>query len=141
MVLSRSGPIVGATRNEEARVAHGTVNWIQIDTDDPEGTQRFYGELFDWTFAADPGSGEAYRLITEAGGGGPHGGVNDTGGESPNRAFFLVVVSDVAAAVEQAERLGGKVVNPPKTTPNGLTFADLQDPAGNHFGVYSPPAS
>ena len=47
------------------------------------------------------------------------------------------MVTDVAAAAEQAERLGGKVVNPPKTTPNGLTFAHLLDPAGNHIGVYT----
>ena len=122
-------------------MAHGTVNWFQIDTDDPTGAERFYGDLFDWTFAADPNSGAAYRLVTPAGGGrGRQGGISATGGESPNRAAFFVVVSDVAAAAEQAERLGGKVATPPQTTPNGLTFAHLLDPAGNHFGVYSPPA-
>lgn len=121
-------------------MTHGTVNWFQIDTDDPKGTERFYGELFNWTFAADPNSGEAYQLVTPAGGGAPQGGIAATGSESPNRAAFFVVVSDVAAAAEQAESLGGKVATPPQTTPNGLTFAHLLDPAGNHFGVYSPPA-
>jgi len=51
-----------------------------------------------------------------------------------------VVVDDVAAAIEQAERLGGKVEAPLVTTPNGLSFAKLQDPSGNTFGVYTPPA-
>ncbi|TDV41842.1 VOC family protein [Actinophytocola oryzae] len=120
-------------------MAHGTVGWIQVDTDDPEGARRFYGELFDWTFAADPNS-DAYQLMTRTGADQPHGGLLDTGGESQNRATFVIVVDDVVKAVAEAERLGGTVVNPPKTTPNGLTFADLRDPSGNHFGVFTPPA-
>lgn len=121
-------------------MTHGTVNWFQIDTDNPKGAERFYGELFNWTFAADPSSGESYQLASPAAGGAPQGGVFATGGESPNRATFFVIVSDVAATAEQTERLGGKVATPPVTTPNGLTFAHLLDPSGNHFGVYSPPA-
>jgi predicted enzyme related to lactoylglutathione lyase len=31
------------------------------------------------------------------------------------------------------------VLVPRTSTPNGLTFADLQDSAGNHFGVFTPP--
>jgi len=115
-------------------MAHGSVNWFQIDTADTEGTERFYGELFDWTFTNDPNT-PAYRLVTQKGAAAPHGGVF---GGTENRAAFFVVVSDVAAAVAQAEELGGKVVNPPVTTPNGLTFAHLLDPAGNHFGIYKP---
>lgn len=121
-------------------MTHGTVGWVQVDTDDPEGAKKFYGELFDWTFAADPNGGGKYHLATYAGANAPHGGIADTEGKSENRATFVVLVSDVAEAVAQAERLGGKVVTPPVTTPAGLTFADLQDPSGNHFGVFKPPA-
>jgi hypothetical protein len=32
------------------------------------------------------------------------------------------------------------VVVAPKTDESGLTFAHLLDPAGNHFGVFTPPA-
>jgi predicted enzyme related to lactoylglutathione lyase len=122
-------------------MAHGTVDWFQIDTDDVEGTQRFYGELFNWTFTADPNSGDAYHLVKASDSDVPRGGVADTGGNSPNRVGFFVVVDDVAEAAKQAELLGGKVVTAPKTTPNGLTFAHVHDPAGNHFGIYKPPAS
>lgn len=122
-------------------MAHGRVDWFQIDTDTPEDTQRFYGELLNWTFAPDPGSAEDYRLVMQEGAEGPQGGVFNTEGNSPNRAIFFVTVTDVAAAAKQAETLGGKVVTAPKTTLNGLTFASLQDPSGNHFGVYSPPGN
>lgn len=115
-------------------MAHGSVDWFQIDTDDLTGTEQFYGGLFDWTFANDPTT-PAYRLVMAKDAAGPQGGV--FAGDR-NRAAFFVAVDDVAAAVEQAEQLGGKVVDPPRTTPNGLTFAHLLDPAGNHFGVYTP---
>lgn len=121
-------------------MTHGTVNWFQIDTDDAAGAEKFYGELFGWNFGTDP-SGPDYRLAMKPGGDGPQGGIFDTKGRLPNRAAFFVVVSDVAAAAEHTERLGGKVVTPAVTTPDGLTFAHLQDPAGSVFGVYSPPAS
>jgi predicted enzyme related to lactoylglutathione lyase len=61
------------------------------------------------------------------------------GGEFPHHAIFMVVVQDVAAVCAQVERLGGKVLVPPTTSKDGLVFADLHDPAGNHFGVFTPP--
>lgn len=118
-------------------MTHGSVDWFQIDTDNLKSTEQFYGALFDWTFTNDPNS-PGYRLTMANGANAPQGGIADTGGDGPNRATFFVVVSDVAAAAEKAEQLGGKVVNPPTTTPNGLTFAHLLDPAGNHIGVYTP---
>ena len=45
------------------------------------------------------------------------------------------------ATVRRAEEAGGKVVQPPHTTPTGLTHAHLLDPEGNEFAVFSPPAS
>ncbi|MFL6122686.1 VOC family protein [Actinophytocola sp.] len=119
-------------------MAHGTLDWFQIDTDDPKATQHFYGELFNWTFATD--GNEAYQLVKRAGTEQPFGGIADTGGQSPNRVLIMVTVDDVAAAVEHAERLGGKVDTPPVTTPDGLVFAKLTDPAGNYIGIYTPAA-
>lgn len=115
---------------------HGTINWVQIGTDTPQEAQRFYGELFGWTFSPDPHSA-GYDLITTPGAEQPSGGVATTEGES--YAIFCVVVSDVAEAVRRTEQLGGKVQAPPRTTPDGLELAHLLDPAGNHFCVYAPP--
>lgn len=116
-------------------MTHGTVGWVQIGTDDSASAKRFYGELFDWTFAA---GGDNYEHVTYKGAEQPHGGIFNTEGQYPNHAIFMVIVSDVAAAIEQAEQLGGKTLVPLTTTPTGLTFAHLQDPAGNEFGVYTP---
>lgn len=119
----------------------GTVAWFQIGTTDPDAAKKFYGDLFGWSFAPDPNSGGRYHNVSYPGAEHPSGGIVDTGGLQPNHAIFLVQVDDVAAAVSAVEGLGGKVLAPPTTTPNGLTFADLQDSAGNHFGIFTPPAA
>ncbi len=121
-------------------MAQGTVGWVQVDTDDPESAKRFYGELFGWTFAADPNTGGKYHVATRSGADAPHGGILDTGGDSPNQAVFSVEVPDVPAAIAATERLGGKVVAGPTTLPTGLVTADLVDPAGNPVGIFAPPA-
>jgi predicted enzyme related to lactoylglutathione lyase len=118
----------------------GSVGWVQIGTDDPQAAKHFYGELLGWTYLPDPNGGGKYDLIRFPGADAPRGGILDTEGEAPSHAIFMIVVADVPAAVATAEKLGGKVTVPPVTTPTGLVFAELLDPAGNHFGVFTPPS-
>jgi predicted enzyme related to lactoylglutathione lyase len=120
--------------------ALNTVAWFQIGTEDPAAAREFYGGLFGWSFAADPNSA-GYDLVSYAGAGQPAGGVMRTAGGAENHATFLVLVEDVAAVCARTEQLGGKVMNPPVTTPDGLVFADLLDRSGNRFGVFTPPSA
>ncbi|GGQ43725.1 VOC family protein [Couchioplanes azureus] len=120
-----------------SEVTHG-VGWFEIGTDDPAAAERFYGDLFGWSFADDP-SGMPYRIITTPEGS-ANGGVFPTGGRSPNYAVFCVVVDDTEEACRRAEEAGGSVLVQPQKTSTGLVFAHLRDPGGNHFGIYSPPA-
>jgi predicted enzyme related to lactoylglutathione lyase len=124
---------------ENTAPAPNTVAWFQVGTEDPAAAQEFYGGLFGWNVVPDPGSGPGYDLISYAGADQPAGGIMHTAGGAENHATFLVLVEDVAAMCARAEQLGGKVLNPPATTPNGLVFADLLDHSGNRFGVFSPP--
>jgi hypothetical protein len=112
------------------------VTWFEIGTGDPEGARSFYGGLFGWTFSDD----ENYQEVSAGAEGSIGGGIHNTGGQSPSYAIFYVEVADVAATATAAEAAGGKVLVPPVTNPNGLAFAHLLDPAGNHFGVFTPPA-
>ncbi|REE95407.1 VOC family protein [Thermomonospora umbrina] len=118
---------------------YNTVAWFQVGTNEPGEARRFYGRLFGWTFEADPDGEGRYDLITYPGADGPSGGVHHTDDRTSNHAIFSVVVEDVAAVCAETESAGGKVMTPPVTFGNGLVFADLLDPAGNHFGVFSPP--
>ncbi|MEV0899321.1 VOC family protein [Actinoplanes sp. NPDC049802] len=115
------------------------IGWFQIGTDQPEVAERFYGDLFGWTFADDETAGAAYRIITTPGEGGLQGGVANTRGEGPNHAVFSVVVADTEATCRQAEAAGGKVLVK-RTTPDGLALAHVLDPSGNQFQIFTPPA-
>lgn len=122
-----------------SKPAYNTVDWFEIGTDDPEAAQRFYGELFGWSFQNDATDTTMdYRLITATGADGPSGGILNTDGRFPNYATFYVAVEDVAATVAKAERLGAKALLPPTTAPSGLVFAQLHDPAGNQIGIFTP---
>ena len=118
--------------------AYNSVAWFEIGTDDPDTVERFYGELFGWTFQKDEEGGMEYRMVTTPGAEQPSGGVMSTGGKFPNYAAFYVLVEDVAATVAKAERLGAKALVPPTTAPDGLVFAQLHDPSGNQIGLFTP---
>ena len=120
-----------------------TLAWFEVAADDADKAQRFYGELFDWSFTPDPDSetlGMDYRLIGVPGSDTPIGGVMATKGEIPEHAIFTIVVADVAATCAAAEGIGGTVVRKETAPQAGPAFAYLRDPEGNLFGVFTPPA-
>ena len=125
--------------------APGTLAWFEVATDDPDGAEKFYGSLFDWSFASDTPTASAgldYRNITAAGADAPMGGLFGTGGQLPGHAVFYILVADVEATCTDAEQLGGSVVSKHLEAGPGVpTFAYLRDPAGNQFGVFAPPAA
>ena len=117
------------------------IAWFEIGTDDPAGAEKFYGDVFGWTVGHDDGDAPGYQMIT-AGSDGPGlhaGGLLDTGGALPGYAVFGVLVADVAETIRRVEAAGGSVRRPPQTTPAGITFAHLLDPAGRQFEVFSTP--
>lgn len=118
-----------------------TIEWFQIAADDPDRTQRFYGELFGWSFAPDRDAAERgvdYREIFYPGESKPVGGLAPTGPHRPAQATFFVSVPDVEEVCARVERLGGEVSFKNVGHPPALDLAELRDPAGNLFGVFRP---
>lgn len=115
-----------------------TIGWFEVGTADAAESGRFYGELFGWRIAPDEQSEVPYDLFY-ADGENAVGGLANTGGELPNYAIFYVEVPDAETAAERAEALGGKVLVPPQSTPQGHRFAHILDPHGNHLGVITSP--
>jgi uncharacterized protein len=113
------------------------IGWFEVATDDPATAERFYGGLFGWSVAAGAGG---YRAVSTPAKDSVQGGLMATEGKMPNHAIFYVQVADVPATARAAEAAGGKVLVAAQTTPDGLVFAHLLDPAGNHFGIFRPPA-
>ena len=122
--------------------ASGTLAWFEIGTSDPDGAEKFYGSLFDWSFDADgpaAAGGMDYRNISASGAEGPMGGVFGTGERVPDHAVFYILVGDVEATWRRraARRLGGE-----QASGGGPRRPDLRLPArpGRHmFGVFTPP--
>jgi predicted enzyme related to lactoylglutathione lyase len=119
-------------------MTHG-IGWFEIGTDHPEAVKGFYGTVFGWQFAQDEGATSPYHVITTPANDSIRGGVFVTQGQVPNYAVFCIVVDDVAATCVSAETAGGKIIVPPQHGGDGLVFAHLSDPSGNHFAIYSPP--
>jgi uncharacterized protein len=119
-----------------------TIAWFEIGTDDPATAGQFYRDLLGWTLAGDDASSPdgAYQVFSTGDGDGLSGGLFATQGQVPSYAVFAVIVEDVAATCRRAEEAGGKILRGAQVTPDGLTFAHLLDPAGNHFEVFTPPA-
>ncbi|MEU1719902.1 VOC family protein [Nonomuraea sp. NPDC005692] len=113
-----------------------TVTWFEIATDDPEGAERFYGELFGWSFSRDDDGPVDYRMIGYPGGERPGGGLFNTKGDFPAHAVFHVQVADVEAACAKSESLGGKVEMKVIDDGAGTDFAYLRDVSGSLFGVF-----
>lgn len=111
---------------------------------DPASLRSYYGELFGWEFhtgdAATPTVSQPgnYGFVDgTTTGGGINGGVG--GGESLEcRVLFYVGVPDVEAALEKAERMGGKRKMGPEGTPGALVVGQFTDPEGNLIGVAGP---
>jgi predicted enzyme related to lactoylglutathione lyase len=111
---------------------------------DPAGLRDFYRRLFDWEYDT---SGPVAASVSEAGnygfveqatagnGAGIPGGVGGgTGYEG--RALFYVGVTDVEAALAEAERLGGRRQLGPDPVPGrDLVVGRFFDPEGNLIGV------
>jgi hypothetical protein len=98
---------------------------------DAKALQDYYSSLFDWKINADNPVG--YGMV-EPGKNGIAGGVAGSPDGQPAVTFY-VEVADLQAALDKAEKLGGKTAMPPMDVPGGPSIAQLIDPAGNRIGL------
>jgi predicted enzyme related to lactoylglutathione lyase len=109
--------------------------WNELATKDLEASQKFYGELFGWSFRKHDQSPSPYLIIENAGR--DNGGfllMTEEWGEHPPYWGVYFAVSDVPATVENCTSAGGKCLHGPFDTPVG-PMAVLQDPQGAIFSI------
>lgn len=128
------------TATDTNKTTVSPIAWFEIAASDPARSESFYAELFGWQFGDGP-TGPVYR-VAEAGEG-PMGGVTSTQAGLPETyAIFSIQVPDVGVVCDRINELGGKVlVGPQAMEETGLVYANVTDPDGNHFGVFTPPAA
>jgi hypothetical protein len=119
---------------------------FEITGTDPLLLRNYYEELFGWKFdtsgpvspaVSEPGNYGFTDGNTTSGGVGIPGGVGGgTGYEG--HAIFYVAVPDVEAALQAAERLGGRRRMGPERSPGtDLTIGHFTDPEGHLIGLAS----
>lgn len=119
---------------------------FEIIGKEPAKLRSYFGELFGWEFdtssqvataVSEPDDYGFVNRNTTSDGAGIPGGVGG-GAAYQAHAMFYVGVADVEAALQQAERLGGKRVMGPERAPTGLVVGHFTDPEGNLIGVAGP---
>jgi predicted enzyme related to lactoylglutathione lyase len=116
-------------------MAHPVMKF-QILSADPDGTARFYSDLFKWTVNADNPLG--YREICTGSPEGIDGGIWPAPQQAQNFVQLFVYADDVRGVVERAQGLGAKLVIPPTVLPQGEEMAVMVDPKGMTFGIWRP---
>jgi predicted enzyme related to lactoylglutathione lyase len=135
---------------------HGSVNFNDLHTRDPEGAKSFYGKVFGWETLDLPGGtmmwtlpGYGDHLEQDSPGlrenmeqmGAPPGFVDvvaslnripDDQADTPPHWGVTFAVDDADAIAQQAEKLGGRVLVPPFDAP-WVRMTVLSDPQGATF--------
>jgi predicted enzyme related to lactoylglutathione lyase len=106
-----------------------TVGHVEIVGDGPK-LQNFYGEMFGWEIDAD--NDWQYGMATP---GGPTIGIAGSQDGKPASTIYFTV-DDLQVALDKAEKLGGKAVQPPTPIPGYGSFATFSDPDGNVIGLF-----
>jgi predicted enzyme related to lactoylglutathione lyase len=103
----------------------------EIRSNDPDATRAFFGGLFGWTYPV--GAIPGYTYVDSGVPNALPAGIGPVQGGNELVTFF-VGVDDIEAAVTEAQRLGGAVVQPVVRVP-GVAFALIADPVGQVVGL------
>jgi predicted enzyme related to lactoylglutathione lyase len=112
------------------------VAWFEITGKDGKKLQDFYAKMFDWKIDANNPMNYGMTEASETGLG---GGISASQDGSSNVTVY-VAVPDLQAALDKAEKLGGKTVMEPMDVPDGPKIAMFADPEGNVIGLLIPSA-
>jgi hypothetical protein len=125
---------------EISQYAPGTPSWVDLSSPDPDGSARFYGDLFGWEVhkADDPEAG-GYAMGYLRGK--PVAGIGPTWGENmPSVWSTYVSVENADATAERVREAGGEVVMAPMDVLDVGRMAVFRDPTGAHISVWQPRA-
>ena len=132
-------PATGATATGAMGTTdRGRFSWVELLTTDPAAAQAFYQKVVGWGATKMAGGSTDYTPFTS--GEVPVAGLmalppTAAAQGAPPSWLAYIEVPDVSATVEQAARLGAKVVAPAMDIAEAGRFAVLQDPQGAVFGV------
>ena len=116
----------------------GVTSWVDIEVDDVEAAQAFYGGLFGWTFTQATSPEAPIRYVVAQLDGQDVAGIGgraDSSAATP-RWNTYVAVDDIEAAAAKVVAAGGQVIDPPTDAGEGGRAATCADPAGVQFRLW-----
>ena len=113
------------------------VNHFEMAVDDPDRAEKFYADVFGWTFQRFEGAPSYYGMATT----GPEGvtGINGAlylRGENDGTQV-TVEVDDIEKTLADITAKGGKVHLGKTPIPGMGYFANCEDTEGNKFGLFT----
>lgn len=108
--------------------ADGSLEFVELSSEDPPATRRFLEKVFGWHFQSRTMPQGEY-LAYEAPGGG-RGGIRPTRPTEAPASLSYVRVTDLSKALEQVSKSGGTIVLPPVHIPGMGSFFWFQAPGG-----------
>ncbi len=110
---------------------HGAFSWNELMTTDVDAAKSFYSSLFGWKME-DMQTNDMGYTIAKTGDKEMAGimGMPPEAGDMPPAWGAYVTVDDVELSAAQAEKLGGKVILPPRDIPDVGRFCVICDPQG-----------
>lgn len=124
---------------KRSQYAHGTPNWVDLQTADQSAAKRFYTSLLGWSYDDNPMpqggvysmaklNGETVAAIAPMPPGAPEG--------RPPMWNTYIAVDDVDAAVDRVAPAGGQVLMAPVDIGEAGRMAFVADPTGPVVGLW-----
>ena len=118
-------------------VPEGVFVWDELATNDADGAQRFYEQVFGWT-TSDMGEDYGGYRVFNVGETGIGGCMTVPDPSIPPHWQPYVAVEDPDATVAKAVELGGSALMEPMDVPNVGRLSVLRDSQGATFGIIRP---
>lgn len=112
---------------------HGKICYLEIPANRAQDSADFYSSIFGWK-VRQRGDG---NLAFDDSGSVSGTWVEESDRTPDERTRVYIMVDDIAAALEQIQAAGGRILTPRTDIgPNMGAFAVFADPVGNEFGLY-----
>ena len=111
---------------------------VELHTGDTKAAKKFYSELFSSWKLEDMSMGDFDYTMVQVGEGTGGGMMKKPMPEAPSMWLAYIQVDNLASSTAQAEKLGGKLIQPITEVPEMGSFSIIADPDGAVFGLWEP---
>jgi hypothetical protein len=108
---------------------------IELTTQDPEKSKKFYASMFEWKLEEISGMDYTIINVGEGTGGGM---MKNPDPNMPDNWLPYILVDDVAVSTQKAQSLGATVLKDVTEVEDMGWFSIIVDPTGAAFGLWQP---